>query len=458
MKLTKKTRTQIRSNKFIFIVLLLCITGMLAWLSQQHRIQFDWTKSQRNSLSESSIHLLKRLQNTVNANIYIQDDPTVAAAVNEILSRYQRETKHFKCRIFNPDLDIEQAKLDKITQHGQMVLKYQDRKENIASLSELAISSAIQRLLRGTQRKLVFLTGHGEHDTTDSTNTGYSQLVTQLHKSGLTLIQHNLLKAPLPDDTDVLIIAAPGQPVLPGELEHIKKYIQSGGNLLWMIDPDSVSSELYGLSDIADILHIHFLKGMVVDNNVNLRQTLRITHPAMIPVLDYHPHAITQSLNYNTLFPLSTGITIVENNEWQQNIIAQSMAQSWSETSSLNDKIIFSTADGDIPGPITIVQALERKLENDNNKASQRIIIAGDSDFLSNSYIGTGANLSLGTNILNWLAGDNDLFAIDVKAAPDTRLYLSDIATLLISLGFLIVLPVILLIAGILIWIKRRKR
>ena len=161
MKLTKKNRLQLKIQKILFVVLLLVIRGLLAWLSLQHRQQFDWTQNQRNTLSQSSIKLLNKLTDPVIVNVFAQDDPTVKTAVEEILNRYQREYSDFKYKVINPDIDIEQARLDQVSQYGQVVIKYQSRSETINSLSEQAISGAIQRLSRNVQRKLVFLSGHG---------------------------------------------------------------------------------------------------------------------------------------------------------------------------------------------------------------------------------------------------------------------------------------------------------
>ena len=181
----------------------------------------------------------------------------------------------------------------------------------------------------------------------------------------------------------------------------------------------------------------------------------------MIPVLDYYAHAITKNLNYNTLFPISRGLMVKENNEWQNTIIAQSLTQSWSESRDLVDGIVFNSSSGDIKGPLPIIVALERTLSNNHaapNKASQRIIITGDSDFLASSYIGIGANLTLGLNIVDWLSGDDDLVSIEIKNAPDTQLLLDDTQILIIGVGFFVALPASLLFIGLFIWFRRRKR
>jgi hypothetical protein len=159
------------------------------------------------------------------------------------------------------------------------------------------------------------------------------------------------------------------------------------------------------------------------------------------------------------LFPISRGIEQVDD-RFNGAKIVQSLPQSWSETSALSDEIVFEPDNGDTMGPIGIVIALERDLVEDNNpdKATQRIIVTGDSDFMSNSYIGAGANLSLGMNIINWLAGDDDLIAVEQKQAPDTRLELDDTEIMLIGTGFFIILPAALILSGVVIWMRRRRR
>jgi len=133
---------------------------------------------------------------------------------------------------------------------------------------------------------------------------------------------------------------------------------------------------------------------------------------------------------------------------------------SWSEASALGSDIAYEPENGDIEGPVGIVLALEREVTNENSQegASQRIIISGDSDFIANSYIGAGANLSLGLNIFNWLVGDDDLIAIDPRKAPDTQLELDDTEVMMIGLGYFIVLPAGLILTGIVIWLRRRNR
>ncbi len=455
MKLSRKTRLQLQLQKILFIGLLLTAVGLLGWLANQHAIQFDWTSNKRNTLSQNSIELLQTLDQPVQANVYIQDDATVHAAVEEILQRYQREKSDFNYRLINPDIDFESAKRDGVERYGQIIISYNNQKEHLASLSEQNISSALLRLSRPDARKLVFIKGHGEKSHTDNSNTGYSKLIAELENKGFTTATHNLLLGEIPQDTSTAIITSPEREYLDGELALITQYLDNGGNLLWMMDP----GELHGLEQLADTLGVRFLDGIIVDNNVNLRNTLRIQHPAMIPVLDYHPHAMTENIEYNTLFPFSRGVEAA-NTTFDSTIIAQSLAKSWSEADALGGEIDYRSESGDIEGPITIVLALEKMAANATTEenAAHRVVVIGDSDFVANNYIGTGANLALAMNIFNWLAGDDELIAIEPKRASDVQLQLDDTEVMLIGVGFLLALPAGLILTGVVIWLRRRNR
>lgn len=459
MQISRLTRIQLNIQKWLFTLLLLCVLGMLAWLSTQHHTQFDWTSNKRNSLSQGSIDLLHTLSDTVTVHVYAREDESLRAAVKEILNRYKRVKDNFDYRLINPDIDIEAAQSDEVSTYGQIIIKYKGQSETINSLSEQAISGALLRLSRGNNKHIVFLTGHGERDPAADNNRGYTRLAAQLKSKGFTVTSHNLLQGPLPDDSTTLVIAGANKNVLAGELEHITRFIQTGGNVLWLADP----GKLMGMDTLAELLALNFYKGVVVDNNVDLRKTLRIQHPAIIPVLEYYPHAITDSISYNTLFPLSRGLepNSSSNTEWQHTILWRSFERSWSETSGLNTDIVFSTEDGDIAGPVTLAVAMEKVLSSDSttpDKATQRAVVVGDSDFMANAYIGIGANLDLAMNIFGWLSSDDDLIAIDIKNAPDLQLQLSDTQIVIIGVGFLIVLPAALLITGGLIWLKRKNR
>jgi ABC-type uncharacterized transport system involved in gliding motility auxiliary subunit len=82
----------------------------------------------------------------------------------------------------------------------------------------------------------------------------------------------------------------------------------------------------------------------------------------------------------------------------------------------------------------------------------------GDGDFLSNMFLGNVGNQDMGYNIFNWLSHDDTFIAIPSKTAGDVQLELSETNWALIGLFFFVGLPGGLLITGITIWWRRRKR
>ncbi len=467
MKLSNQSRLQLTIQKIVFLLLFICSIGMLAWITNHYNYQFDLTANKRHSLSNSSVELLAVLDKSVTVHAYTMDDIT-RQAIREIIGRYQRIKTDFNLRLLNPDLDIEQAQQDGVVMNKPFafVIYYNNRMEHIESLSEQAISNALLRLNRRDNQQVVFLSGHGERNINGSDKRAYSDLHQQLKEMGFNLQTINLLENPLPANTKLLVIAAPVNDYLAGEIEQLEKFINNGGNLLWLADP----GELQGLDKLAASLGLQLQDGVIVDNNTDLRNTLNIQHPAIIPVTEYFPHIITNTIRYNTLFPISRGISPLTNettvNNWQAAALFNSYDKSWAEMGGLTEEMTFDSSTGDIAGPITIAVALHRASkptaeqsgDPSSQATSQRMVIIGDSDFLSDTYIGAGANLNLGLNIFNWLIGDDDFVAVEVKPSPDTKLELNDTQLMIIAFGFLLVIPLVLLIAGFRIWYKRKNR
>ena len=137
----------------------------------------------------------------------------------------------------------------------------------------------------------------------------------------------------------------------------------------------------------------------------------------------------------------------------------QTVARSWSETGVLKGAIDYNE-DTDIVGPLTIGLALTRKDKEETankNSKKQRIVILGDGDFLSNTYLGNQGNLNIGHNIINWISNDDSFISIPSSSAADSQINISDLMGAIIGLFFLIILPLALLVSGTLIWYKRRS-
>lgn len=450
MSLFNKTDILNRLNLLIFISLFSTSIGLLAWLSTQYSFYSDWTQGSRHSLSEDTRQLLASLDGPVLIRSYQTEDPSMEQAVIDILGRYQRIKPDISYSLVNPELEPDLAKADSISRYGQTIIKYKQQTEIIDSLSEQNISNALLRLSREHKPTLYFLSGHGERNPGDISPLGYNTLSNQLVSQGFALKSLQLLKQSLQNIDGTLVISSPSQPLLSGEIKQITQFIENGGNLLWLQDP----GEQLGLQAIAEQLKVQFIDGVVVDDDQNLHTVLNITHPAKLPILSYKLHPITEKMQYFTLFITATALYARENQDWQSTPILLTQDSSWSETDGFILEAKFDLEQGDTKGPLSIGLALQRE----HAGKQQRIVIIGDTDFISNNNIGQGANLLFAMNSVNWLSEDEALISISLKNAPDTQLNLDDSQIAIIGFGFLILLPLLLLASGFYIWHKRRNR
>ena len=203
-----------------------------------------------------------------------------------------------------------------------------------------------------------------------------------------------------------------------------------------------------GLQPVAELLGLVLGPGTVVDPTLQPRNA----PPVFASATTYARHPIFGDFQLNTVFPYARQIGVNESNEWRATRLIEVAPRGWVEMGKLDDKIAFDKT-RDIPGPVNIALALERSV----NDRTQRVVVIGGGGFLSNASLGLGGNLDLGVNIVNWLAGDEALIAIQPRPSLDCNLVLGRGQQYLILFGFLIFLPLAFASAGVVIWWRRRR-
>lgn len=184
MLVSDKTLRQLRIQNTIFLVLLIAIVGVLAWLSHRYSVEADWTASGRNTLSDASTALLAQLDKPITITSYATEDETIRRAVTDLVKRYQRHKTDIDFRFINPDIEPEKIRQLGINVNGELVIEFQGQQENLKNLSEMGITNALQRLARSGERWLVFLDGHGERKPHGPANHDLGNWVTQLETKG----------------------------------------------------------------------------------------------------------------------------------------------------------------------------------------------------------------------------------------------------------------------------------
>ena len=456
MEITKKNRNQLRIQNIVFIILLSISIALLAGLSNKYNFESDWTKNNRNTLSDVSIKLLQQIPAPVKITTFIPDGNLLSNRqyIKELVGKYQKYKKNITLKIINPDTAPDLVRQLKVTSYGEVVVEYEGRNEHITQLKEQTLSNTLQRLLRQGERRLLFVTGHGERKPDGRANYDWNDFSEKLKIKGITTELLKLNETPNIPDVAAIVIASPQVDYLPGEVKLIIDYVKRGGNVLWVQEP---GKSLFGLQPLAELLGINFYPGTIVDPTA---QMMNVNDPSFSIVTNYPTHAITRDFQYISIFPKAVGIIhAAVKEDWLAKPFLQTVARSWSETGVLKGAIDYN-ADTDIVGPLTIGLSLTRKDKEetaDKNSKKQRIVILGDGDFLSNTYLGNQGNLNIGHNIINWISNDDSFISIPSSSAADSQINISDLMGAIIGLFFLIILPLALLVSGTLIWYKRRS-
>jgi ABC-type uncharacterized transport system involved in gliding motility auxiliary subunit len=437
-----------RLQNTLFYLLLAGAVLMLGWLSQRHVLIWDWSDNARNSLSETSKALLDRLDSTLKITCFAPNNSQLRQQISEFISRYQKQSSEIELEFIDPARHPSLVRELGIRVTGELRLEYAGRSENLDQIDEQSISNAIQRLLQQGDRWILVVEGHGERRFDRQANHDLGQFGTELKKKGFRIQPVDLSKQrQIADNTAVLVLAGPQTGYLPGETELIVNYVEQGGSLLWLLEPDAMPETLQPL---AALFNLKPLPGTIVDAS---GAGLGLDDPALALVAGYPDHPVTRQIESLTLYPHAAALASAATDSWQKSALLQTQEHSWNETGPISGEIERNPESGERAGPLDIGLAFSRRLQ----EREQRVVVIGDGDFLSNTYLGNGGNLNLGLSLIRWLTRDDSLIDIPARPDGDTQLNLTPVSGILIGLTFLVLLPLLLTLVGLAIWWRRRK-
>ena len=438
-------------RNLLFVALLLATAMGLGYAVSRHPLQRDLTFNASNSLEPASISVLKQLSGPVNITVYAtMQDPRlgdIRKIIREFLSLYQRYKPDLKLVFIDPEKEPEKTREARIQLNGELVVEYAGRSEHLTQINEQTLTSALLRLAHTHSQTVMYLDGHGERKLDGRANHELGTLFgAKLKQNGFKINSLNLsIAQDVPDNTSVLVITQPQVDLMPGEIDKLLRYVDRGGNLLWLVDAEP----MHGLERLTEKLGLLLPPGIVIDPaatemNAPATWSLGTTYP---------PHPVTHDFNLITAYPSARPVAWNENTEWKHQILVEVASRGWVTRSAAGVSHPHFDKQHDTPGPATVALALNR----DINDKEQRIVVVGNGAFLSNSFAGNGGNVDLGVNMINWLASDEQLITLQPRAAKDSNIILTKMQLNFISVGFLLGVPLLLAGFGTYIWWRRRR-
>jgi ABC-type uncharacterized transport system involved in gliding motility auxiliary subunit len=447
--------TQYGTNTLVMTIIVIGILGMINFIGKRHHKRVDLTSAQLYSLSDQTQKVVKNLKNEVNIYHFAKEpSPTV----DDLLTEYKGlNGSKINFKIIDPQKDPGLAKKLGVRSFGETVVASGEKHEKVETSQEEAVTNAILKVTRDKNKVIYFLQGHNEADTSSQEAKGYALAKKGIENQNYEAKTVNLATNPsIPNDCSALVIAGPKVALLPTETALIDKYVDGGGKLLLMQDPDTDA----GLDDLLKKWKIGIDSDIVVDSS-GLGQLFGMG-PAAPLVTTYESHPITKDLsNSMTFFPLARSVKTIENSSSQFNssILFKTSESSWGEKNLKSGSAEFNEG-VDIKGPVALGIVSTKTILGDEKEKKYgkeaRVVVIGDSDFANNNFIRMQRNGDLFFNTLSWLAEDEDLISVRPKSQENRTVQMTQGRSMLLKWMSLIFLPGSILVTGIAVWARRR--
>jgi ABC-type uncharacterized transport system involved in gliding motility auxiliary subunit len=450
-----KRSSQLGTNTTILSIAVVAILGILNYLGYQHHRRFDLTSEKLYTLSDQTRKIVSGLKQDVEVVRFAKD---ADVRLNDLLDEYKNLSSHFKYRTVDPQEKPEIANDYGAKRLGDVIVAAGSRKQTLepsfgGEISEQDITSAILKVTTTKEKTVCFVTGHGEKALSDSGPHGYSRADQGLKNEEYKTESVNLITSNgVPSECTVLVIAGPTQAYFPQETQEITKYLDGDGKALIEVDPITEDKQAEpNLDDIFKAWNISAGSNVVIDASGMGR--LFGAGPEIPLVVDYGDSPITKNLQRTmTFFPLARTVSIADKSKSDPEAVELLKTSARSFTKAKLAHEVSYDPKTDTIGPLSLGVAANRV----NGTTNARLVVIGDSDFASNEAIGQTSNGDLFLNTVDWLAQDENLISIRPKSVANRNVTLTDSQWSLLKWVNIIILPGLFILAGIIIWWKRR--
>jgi ABC-type uncharacterized transport system involved in gliding motility auxiliary subunit len=452
----KARQTKFAAYAVVYILVVVAAVVLVNVLANRYNKSLDTTSNKRYSLSEQTSKIVKGLKQ--DATIVYFNQSTRFREGKDLLDEYQNLSPRVRVDYVDPDKNPQLAREDGIRDFGTAVVEIGGKKDTAKSITEEGITGSFIRDLKGNTRTVCFVAGSGEHQIDDTDRDGLSQFKELLLKDEYATKAVDLLqKAEVPEDCTTLVVAGPTHDYQQPEVDAIRKYVEDGGRAMLLLDPplEMGHSAIAGNNALASLVEswgVTLDKDLVLDFNPIGQlaglgpQVALVTHFASQPIVnDMKGSAVG--------LPLVRSIEIKDTGKSSVQKLFDSSENSLA-TSDLNSSSVNLRDPKNKKGPLTLAAGGTYDTGKPNSQG--RFVVVGSSSWVANRFIGFNGNGDLALNAVNWLSSDEDLISIRPKPPEDRRITMTRAQLNRVRLTSQFGLPLVIVIAGVAVWWKRR--
>lgn len=457
----------------VVVIAIAVAVNMIAGALPAGVTQLDMTTSGVYSLSQETENLLSGLEEEVTVYWVVQDGQE-DVTLEHLLDRYEAGSSKIKVVKRDPDVyptflaqyDVSETYNNSLIVESGETFRYvsyndvyeydyssysYDYSYTTSFAGENALTSAINYVISSDLPKMYILTGHGESEL--STTFAGAVQSANIEYEELSL----LTEEAVPEDADAIMICSPQSDISAEEEELLADYLAAGGNLMLLTDP-LVDGELTHLENLMASYGVTAEEGIVLEGDSGYY--LAGTPYYLLPDLAAS-NEITQSLydnGYYVLLSIAQGLSVSSSLPDGVSVVQLLMT-----TDSAYSKVdgyeitTYDKEDGDIDGPFALAVGITDTIDEEEELESRIVWVSSSAltDDTTNQRV-SGGNQDFFINSLNWLCDQEEGMSIHAKSLDYEYLTISGDASTTLIAFMIVVIPLAFILAGIIIWRRRR--
>lgn len=490
-----------RSSKLVYSGIgALIVTGIVLvvnFILGYVPMRLDTSEGKIYSLTEGSKGVLKKLDDNLIVKIVFSRDLPPPYNLNknyveDILAEYRRASGgRIKLEYVDPAasdklkndlmvsgvfpvrLDVREKDRREVKECFMGILfLYQDRHEAIPFVQnpqglEYEITQRIKRLIDPVKPKIGIVINGGALDFSGEQLKTVGEFANQLYD-----VQKVDLSTAVPTGFKALWLIGPEQKLEAPVLTNLKQWVENGGTLGLLVDRYRVRLEQFqpvsmenGTAELLQSWGVEFKQGLVYDplaDRIQVRSQQGMMQ--MINLVDYPYMPLSTDLNrenpairdldaVSLPFVSPLIVSTASSLGFSYTPLMRSSPHSWLNSFPYQVSPIerHGKPEGALDGPFNLGLVIETK--------PGRVIVFGCSRFVRTDYPLRPTNYAAFINLLDWSAQDESLLAIRSKGSTQRPLMtLNDAARTLIKLLLVMFLPVFVVLTGLIVWIRQRRR
>lgn len=488
------------------IVLAVALVVMVNWLGARHWVRADWTSSELYTLSEKSRAILSDLDEDVRAIVFMVPGSPLYDQARELLARFESVSDRIRVEYIDPDREpLKTRQLaeefgvslantvvftvgdrsrhvtsDQMAEYDYAGAQYGGQPEMAAFRGEEEFTSAILSLVAPDVPKVYFVTGHGEASLEAAggglADRSLTDLEAALERDTIDAADVSLMTGEIPDDADVLAVIGPTRPFTEAEIDVLDGWLADGGRLLVALDP---------LIDPSGTMRATRLEPLLARHGVEVRDDLVVDPSRRLPfydlsavyLTDFTDHPVTRGLEgIAVLFTVTRSLAATGDDGVP---LVETTAEGWGETDLAplltGEPVELEASDHAGPVAVGVAVGAENReeegpelpgdeavdepagdLDEQPDDDGKRLVVFGDSDFLTDLEFGNAGNQTLAMNAFNWLATREQALGIPPRQVDRVSLFLTEQQLQTILLIVLVGMPGAAIVVGIVVWRRRR--